>query len=78
MAETHAEECFSEEEIGALAKYRKSCELLRLNYESTQSAFEKALAQREPSPWNDKVLVTSSVVVAFAIGLLAGSQIRRD
>lgn len=69
--------CYSKEEIGKLADFKKECDLTKMNLEAMEKAYEKAKEQGETKWWQDTTSIVSFSFGSFMLGFLAASLSRR-
>lgn len=76
MAAPAAEFCYTYEEIHALAEYRSTCEISKLNLRSTEQALDKALQTKTDSVWHDKSLTGAVAGFSFILGILIAGAVK--
>lgn len=66
--------CFTPQEISHLAKYKKSCDVCKLDLADTKKAFDKCVNAGAPATawWADPKLVVGGFAISFGFGALLG------
>jgi len=66
--------CYSKDEIGALANYKKSCDVCRLDLKDTEATLSKCVNSGSPATkwWADPKFVVGGFVLSFTIGAIVG------
>jgi hypothetical protein len=70
---------FSNEQIAALAKYKKHCDVVKLNLESTKKTLKKCKDRGAPVKqwWSDPYLVIGGMAVSLSVGVIVGVLIKK-
>ena len=66
--------CYSKDEIGALANYKKSCDVCKMNLKDTEITLNKCIDAGAPATkwWADPKFVVGGFALSFTVGAILG------
>lgn len=79
MANPSGFTCFSQSEIGALANYKKACDVCKLDLKDTKETLQKCVDHGAPASawWADPKIVIGGFAVSLGVGALIGAIIAK-
>ncbi len=69
--------CYSKEEVGKIASFKKECDLDKMNLATMEKAYEKAKEQGGTEWWQNTTSIVSFSFGSFILGFLAASLSKR-